>query len=956
MKKRMFKRLLLLALSVLVLTAVLGTAATAQAASGRVDVSSASQLEKALGSGAESIRITADFELDRTFYVYGKTTIYSDEKHTLTRSKSFGGDVFVVGETSKGKSALLEGGNAVLSLGKSDAKQENLLTFNGNKANMKAKVNGSFIFICNSSIVNIYKDISFLNCAKTGNIKTLDTKYGLSYPNRIGGAVGIIASGSMNIYGGSFSGNTVNNENSDENAPESERNSSQGGAIYNFGNLRIYGGTFSGNKAARGGAIYNYRTLKITQASFIGNRATTHGGAILQPGSQYARIYLGNESSAVGNKILFKENTADENGGAVYTRPQSALVIYGDTFFTFNSASGDNGGAICAYGVVTLKNTAFENNSAGSRGGAIYLSNSDAELTTRLSSVTACSFLSNSAKHGGALAAYASDETLKEGAKVTVSDSVFKSNSCVENGGAVYAARKSTLKLEDSLFESNSGLTGGALYISDKTASELTGVRFISNTASAKDGCGGAVAVRSSVVSIKEAQFSKNSAEKNGGAVYISYLGTSNINAQLTVEDVDFTENTAGNYGGAVYATKQEVSKEKNVLEAKDCLFGQNEALKGGALYLTSGTGSYYEDVVFEKNTNVNTQNDDEEDFNGGAIYLSASNIEINGAEFNGNTAKYNGGAIGAYSESKAVLNDITARENTAVHAGGFLYNSGSTVTIYNSKLKKNASEETGGALSLHSHGTTNVYKTAFEENSAGTHGGAAYVYTEDSTTLMQDCSFKKNTAKKYGGAVYVSKASILNLYDITATENQASNGGVLYETTTATTVTLNGITVKGNKADKGPIIFGNTNKAILNLNKANYVDSDLDGAPAADYWSTAIANKLKVNEISDSVPSYKNYKAREKEKTPDSTKKKPVSVNDVFNLGKKSSDADIDKSYASLKKLDNSSNFMSRNTTAFDNINGKTVTVDTFVYIKGHKANNVSVGEGLLIYQVLYR
>ena len=81
MKKRMFKRLLLLALSVLVLTAVLGTAATAQAASGRVDVSSASQLEKALGSGAESIRITADFELDRTFYVYGKTTIYSDEKH-----------------------------------------------------------------------------------------------------------------------------------------------------------------------------------------------------------------------------------------------------------------------------------------------------------------------------------------------------------------------------------------------------------------------------------------------------------------------------------------------------------------------------------------------------------------------------------------------------------------------------------------------------------------------------------------------------------------------------------------------------------------------------------------------------------------------------------------------------------------------------------------------------------
>ena len=73
-----------------------------------------------------------------------------------------------------------------------------------------------------------------------------------------------------------------------------------------------------------------------------------------------------------------------------------------------------------------------------------------------------------------------------------------------------------------------------------------------------------------------------------------------------------------------------------------------------------------------------------------------------------------------------------------------------------------------------------------------------------------------------------------------------------------------------------------------------------------------------------------------------------------MFNLGKSSSDADINEDYAKLKKLDNSSNFMSRNTTTFNNINGKDVNVDTFVYIAGHKGNNVSVGEGLLIYQAL--
>ena len=81
-------------------------------------------------------------------------------------------------------------------------------------------------------------------------------------------------------------------------------------------------------------------------------------------------------------------------------------------------------------------------------------------------------------------------------------------------------------------------------------------------------------------------------------------------------------------------------------------------------------------------------------------------------------------------------------------------------------------------------------------------------------------------------------------------------------------------------------------------------------------------------------VEKEKEEKEKEKEEVP--KKKDPVSVNDVFDLGKKSSDADINKEYASLKKLDNSSNFMSRNTTSFKNINGKTVAVDTFVYRKG--------------------
>ena len=329
MKKSIFKRLSIFLACVLMLTAALTMAFSVQAKASVVKVATAAQLENALKSSAKSICITADFELDRTFYVYGKTTIYADSKHTLKRSISFGGDIFVVGENAKGKSSLLGKGNAELTLGKSDAKNENVLIFDGNKANMKTQVKGSFLFIANSSVVNVYKDISFINAKKEGNSKTFNADYALSYPGRIGGAVSVIASGTMNIYGGNFTGNTVKDEAKVENPTEEQLVSTMGGAIYNFGNLKIYGGNFSDNRAGRGGVIYNYRTLKITAGTFSSNRATTHGGVVCQPASQYARIYLGKDGSKEGNKITFKNNSATENAGSAALIEAKRFILSG---------------------------------------------------------------------------------------------------------------------------------------------------------------------------------------------------------------------------------------------------------------------------------------------------------------------------------------------------------------------------------------------------------------------------------------------------------------------------------------------------------------------------------------------------------------------------------------------------------------------------------------------------
>ncbi len=67
-----------------------------------VDVATADELQAALEQKILAIRITADFALDRTFYITADAAIFTEQAHTLTRAPGFGGDIFVVGESADG--------------------------------------------------------------------------------------------------------------------------------------------------------------------------------------------------------------------------------------------------------------------------------------------------------------------------------------------------------------------------------------------------------------------------------------------------------------------------------------------------------------------------------------------------------------------------------------------------------------------------------------------------------------------------------------------------------------------------------------------------------------------------------------------------------------------------------------------------------------------------------------
>ena len=298
-------------------------------------VGNADELENALLMGS-IICLTADFELDRTFYISKDTYIYSDEARTLTRSADFAGDIFVVGEDSYG--VICE--NTVnLILGNPESYESDLLTIDGNGDNMSETVTGSVVFITGNAQADFYGNLTITNNKKLGNERTLDEKYAVSYPDQVGGAAVILESGTLNIYGAKFTNNTVHDVEGEESA--------RGGAIYSLGALNIYGAEFTSNSAARGGAIYNYNETHICNATFSQNSATYRGGAIYLPNTSHAKLFLGEENDVCENTVVFDSNTSVDRGGAIFGY---GTINVNNTHFTNNTSTQNHGGAIAADG------------------------------------------------------------------------------------------------------------------------------------------------------------------------------------------------------------------------------------------------------------------------------------------------------------------------------------------------------------------------------------------------------------------------------------------------------------------------------------------------------------------------------------------------------------------------------------------------------------------------------
>jgi predicted outer membrane repeat protein len=288
------------------------------------------------------------------------------------------------------------------------------------------------------------------------------------------------------------------------------------------------------------------KEVTLTRLTIQNGFSKQHGGGLSADNSTGGKTIL--------DKLIFKNNTAVNNGGGAYVVglgaygnivtncefienkalhitlgrggalfPKNATIT-GSTF-TKNEC-GDSGGAIFADNDVAIYDSYFkENKTLDDAGGAIRMQGNNGIVSD-------CTFESNSAARGGGGALFM--------AKGRTDNCTFINNSSITEGGAIKANTNGP-EIHNSLFIGNSSDTiGGAVYMDD--GSVMSNCIVMNNTAAVNGGgvyLKGAAGTGKLIGSI----IAHNTADSIGGGVYV---GTGNvINSTIT-------KNYAGKNGGAL--------------------------------------------------------------------------------------------------------------------------------------------------------------------------------------------------------------------------------------------------------------------------------------------------------------------------------------------------------------------------------------------------------------------
>ncbi|KAG2425786.1 hypothetical protein HXX76_013411 [Chlamydomonas incerta] len=474
-----------------------------------------------------------------------------------------------------------------------------------------------------------------------------------------GGAAIFESIGSLTISNVTAGNNTVSRSTAAEGA--------DGGAFFISGvsGLTMFsGGRFTRNSAGRNGgalAIQESGQLSLTGIAFDSNEAGGSGGAVaLQQltGDDDSSEFVASNFTSNTARVSLQQDSATitapttGGGGAIAAADVSNGLRLRNCVLDGNSAPRAAGGAVniqtSRYLVVTYTNAT--RNSAGTNGGAIFISNMASETSSWLpqnrfeQNTAGIATSGNSGLGGMGGAIYAETSTL------ATTCSAFIGNVAIK-GGAIYSrlqARIALLGEQDlpdcqpratlaavpratpasgptlyppqgltaaaeavsygSVFANNAALSGGAVFAQDSTVWVFEnpepkwytygrkGVLFANNTASS----GGALLAYSALGVTVRADFYDNAADAAAASAAVA--------ARLGVPAASLAAATEPGAGGALAI----IGSEQSSLTLRESAFVGNTAVDGAGLYLAASEGcskpaSCYlasvQGVVMQRNT-----------------------------------------------------------------------------------------------------------------------------------------------------------------------------------------------------------------------------------------------------------------------------------------------------------------------------------------------------------------
>ena len=506
-----------------------------------------------------------------------------------------------------------------------------------------------------------------------------------------------------------------------------------------------------------------------------------------------------------GNVIIDGKNIARifniDNGATV--------TLKGITFI--NAFNVGNGGAISVgNGILNLENCNFINNSAGNRGGAIYINQDD--NTAGPYSIKDCNFINNTALRDGII----NSENANK--KFVIENSVFENNTVQYGWGGALRLSANSVTIKNSNFRNNtianaangnSGY-GAALYATGQDIIE--NCNFTDNTINGSTSLrGGAVVLVGDGNTISNCIFANNSIgaenaqEGLGGALYVEGQGSINNcnftgnsvegdatwlqggaivwkNSDSEIQNCYFADNLCGKEGGALFYAADE---NTNTINIKKSTFKNNTANKDGGAIFASGRGTI-EDCNFTENS-INGH----AELHGGAVCLSSrgNNIITNSIFANNSITDvddgsargaaiyiaHNDGTSGNTITNSIFVNNSIDDLNSGNAEGGAVYigtGSGNTITnsifANNSITDYNAADGLGGALYIDGQGkidNCNFTGNSVKGTSDWLQGGA--IMWRNPNSEIQNCYFADNFCEKEEVEQYYLKVGVKTLMSI---------------------------------------------------------------------------------------------------------------------------------------------------------------------------------------------